>query len=141
MLSLRRQIVRSEIPWDLTQPLPPVCLPYILNSLDLAERWVEVFGKDKLIVRPFEREQLKDGGVVKDCMKLLDMQCYFEISKVRNTRDSRECVKFIELLYDHLPRFVDTKANSSHRDVGELVKSLVPGETYEYPELYKYHAE
>lgn len=44
------------------------------NYYELLERWSDVFGKDNIIAKVYDRDLFKDGDLIKDFCSVLDMQ-------------------------------------------------------------------
>lgn len=110
------------------------------DYLGCIDTWADYFGKNNIIVRPFERKQLKDGDVVKDCLDILDVEGKFSFTKERNIRPSVECIRFLELINEHLPRFQGASLAPYHRDVGDLVKAITDGAPYREPGINEFQS-
>lgn len=76
--SFYQEIVKAEPvfspPFDRWLELLPPFPTSICNSYDMLKNWAEIFGKENLTVRPFEKQQLKNGDVFDDFLSLLGLE-------------------------------------------------------------------
>jgi len=105
--------------------------------LDRIDAWADAFGKDNIIVRPYEPDQLKDGDVVRDCLDILEVEGEYEFSRERSRRPSAACLRFLELMNRSLPRYQGKALNPYHREIGDLVRAVTDGAPPEQPEIRK----
>ena len=103
------------------------------DFLGRIDTWADYFGKGNIIVRPFERKQLKDRDVVKDCLNILNAEGAFTFTRERNKRPSMECIRFLELMNEYLPRFQGNSRNPYHREIGNVVRAVTDGVPFTEP--------
>lgn len=58
------------------------------NYKYITDKWSEVFGKNSLIVRPFEKQQLKDGDVVEDFISTINIERTENIQSVESSESN-----------------------------------------------------
>ena len=133
------RIVRGEpgLKLDLT---PAHLTAPNFDYLSMLDRWARVFGKRNVTVRPFERQQLVDGDVVKDFIDVLGLEGEFVFSREQNKRPSTECIQFLEHMSKYLPRILDDIPHPYRRNIGEKVKTVTEGEPYTCPQFRKYES-
>jgi len=93
----------------------------------MLQPWAEVFGVENVSVRPFEREQLTDGDVVRDFVSLIGCDAAkmnpFENANVSMDRFQME---FLRRILRHVPESIDGKYNKAFERLGRIVHDNIP---------------
>jgi hypothetical protein len=121
------------------KPLQPPDTPEALRHYDhwdLLCRWANVFGRERIICRKFERSLLKDGDIVADFLALagVDGSLPFERPPPSNESLDAQSLEFLRLLNQHVPRFIDKKINRAHTGLGPLLSEISRGPLLTLPE-------
>lgn len=93
----------------------------------ILKKWESVFGKDKIIVKVFERDRMLEGNLLTDFIKALDIKLdnqYVLIPNLNQSLDiySLEYIRIINLCFK---LFVNNQTNyNKYRE--KIVKSLLP---------------
>lgn len=129
------RVVRGESSFDLNIT-PDVKDRWDFNYLKQLDRWAKYFGPENIIVRPFERGQLKDDDAVKDYLDVLGVESEdLTFVERQNKRASKDCVQFLEIMYKYLPRYRGGTQNPDHRMIGDTIKAITDGAPYRAPHL------
>lgn len=78
-------------------------LKYQANYYSILELWKNSFGIKNIIVRPFEKEQMKNGSIVDDFLDIINLKCdksdiNFNSSNFQNISYSGKIIKLINLI-------------------------------------------
>ncbi len=71
------------------------------NYYSTLELWKEAFGVNNIIVRPFEKEQMKNGSVVDDFLETINLnyeKSQLKLKSSRNISQSGKVIKIINLI-------------------------------------------
>jgi hypothetical protein len=91
--------------------------------------WARAFGKENLVVRPFELGQLKDGDALDDFMALLgfgDLSA-FTRPGVRNQSLDAHTVEFLRRINPLVPRWIDGRPNPARAGLVEYLEEISSG--------------
>jgi hypothetical protein len=105
----------------------------VLQRFDYARLlrpWAEVFGKENIIVRPFERQQLLKGDVVTDFFSILGCQENdLERTPDMNQSMDRFQMEFLRHMIRHVPTSIGDTLNESFLCLGKTLHHTVPRTT------------
>lgn len=75
--------------------------------------WAQAFGQENIIVRVFERFQLKDGDVISDFLDVVGVRDNADLARPPRQNESLDVntVRYLRLLNPHVPRFIDGAVN------------------------------
>lgn len=93
--------------------------------------WANVFGAENLIVRPYERRQLKDADVVADYMHIVGLGDLHggTMPKEQNQSLDVATIEYLRLLNIHFPRWAATGAgrNIAREGLAEAIEAISDG--------------
>lgn len=95
----------------------------VYDYLAFLNGWAESFGDENLIVRVFERSQLKDGDVIADFFEALNIEVPAGLDRPARQNESLDIntVQYLRMLNRHMPRFIDGAVNKRRpRLIAEL---------------------
>jgi hypothetical protein len=103
----------------------PFCMPgqtAIERRYDywkILSKWEAVFGKDKIVVRVFEREQMLGGDLLKDFSNLLNINITERYESIKTLNQSLDVcsLEFLRTINPYLPKFQENKINKSRLDI------------------------
>lgn len=103
--------------------------PLIYDYAALLDRLVAVFGEDNVIVRLFDRGQLKDGDLIADYADAigLDTLAGLERPEARNPSLSNLGIRFLEVFNEHVPDRVDGQLNRDRRNLVPVMEEHFSG--------------
>lgn len=103
--------------------------PMIYDYAALLDRLVAVFGEANVIVRLFDRGQLKDGDLVADYADAvgLDPALTLEWPDARNPSLSDLGIRFLESFNQHVPDRVDGQLNKERRNLVPIMEEHFAG--------------
>ncbi len=122
----------QEIKGGKTKPMKidgEIVNPAIYNYDVFLSNWARVFPRENIIVRPYERCQLKDGDVVADFMQILgvdDLSPYERPAVVNQSLDIHT-IEFLRQMNPHIPRFVGDGANKLRDGLAEALEEISVG--------------
>lgn len=126
--------------------VPESHLPYYLDFHQIAQNWAQVFSKDAVIVKRFEKSRFKNGDLLEDfCAALdLDMEGLQRPPRV-NESLTPAAQEMLRLLNRQCPTFLDNRRNPLRQDLVSILernyhgKGLVParGEAEAYMQNFK----
>ncbi|HEX3651213.1 MAG TPA: hypothetical protein VHU18_00135 [Rhizomicrobium sp.] len=121
------------------KPLLPPDMPDALRHYDhwdLLRRWANVFGRERMICRKFERSSLKDEDIIADFLAIVGIAdaLPFERPPPSNESLDAQTLEFLRLLNQHVPRFIDRKINRAHTPLGPLLSQISEGPLLTLPE-------
>jgi hypothetical protein len=85
---------------------------------NILQKWESVFGKENIIVRLFEREQLFEGDLLSDFTKTLKIELK-KYKKVKNLNESLDAdsLDFLRLINHFVPRFINNDINQNRINI------------------------
>ncbi len=104
----------------------------IENLYDYAailDKWAAVFGKDNIIVRPFETSQMAGRNLIADFSNVLGLTIDdgFKIPEDKNRSLDVYTLEFLKLFNRHIPPFVNGRTNKERGDIIELLEAVSHG--------------
>lgn len=107
-------------------------LPYFFDYLLIYREFCEVFGKDKVHVRIFERERLEDRDICKDFLSWLGIQTKSPIkfTKRQNESISEAAQFFLTRLNTNNPPFIDSVPNPLRGQADQRLTRIATGKGY-----------
>lgn len=95
------------------------------NYWEILEKWDSVFGKDKISVKIFERDQLFKGDLLKDFNQeiKLDINDKFIFQSDANLSLDHECCEFLRRFNQYVPRFIDNELNAKRKNIVNLLEN------------------
>ncbi|MBV8978803.1 MAG: hypothetical protein JOZ13_15635 [Alphaproteobacteria bacterium] len=95
----------------------------------LLERWANIFGRENIVCRRFERPLLKDGDVVADFLDAAGIEVHADFERPEEVNEAldAESLEFLRLFNAHVPRFVGKKINPSRDNVVALLSRASRG--------------
>ena len=79
--------------------------PFTLDYFELLNRWAAVFGKENIIVRPYEKQQFKDNDLIADFLNIVGLALTDDfklLEKNANPRLPTETLEYMRLLNSFL---------------------------------------
>jgi hypothetical protein len=116
----------------------------VLNYSTLLSRWENVFGKDNINIRIFDRQCFQKQSLVQNFLMtigLSETECsdFPDDDKVQNVSYDCPSLETLRYLNSYLPRFIDKSINVNRGDIGEVFEKISIGDIK--PRLSKYDAE
>jgi hypothetical protein len=102
---------------DCTETIIEMTKSLVLDYFQICEEWSSLFGKDHIIVRPFEKTQLVNNDIFSDFLSIMGMPVDDKYSGVNNMLNSslkRDALEF-KLIANSLPI-----SNPDIRDIGNI---------------------
>lgn len=102
--------------------------PTIWDYVSVLEGWRQAFGRENIIVRPFERSQMVGGDLIKDFLTAIGFGD-FPIEGAVNKNESLDArsLEFLRRLNKWYPRFVDGRLNTHRRALVLAMEKLSTG--------------
>jgi hypothetical protein len=75
--------------------------PHPLDYFELLGRWAAVFGKENIVVRPYEKQQFKDNDLISDFLSIVGLELtvdFARLAKNANPRLPLEALEYMRLL-------------------------------------------
>lgn len=94
------------------------------NYFELLKRWENVFGKENIVVRRFDKETLVDGNVVEDFINNLQLDFICETQHYVNKSMQKDKLLFLYNLNKHFPRIGGNTVNPFHRYILDAVENV-----------------
>lgn len=134
LLSTYSTAIKSGATYPLRLP-PDRMIRQRYDHWELLERWVRVFGRDRVICRKFERAALRNGDIVDDILEVIgiDPAGYERPEDVNESLDA-ESLEFLRMFNKHVPRFVKRKVNPARDNVVPLLSRASEGALLTLPE-------
>lgn len=106
----------------------PINMP-VYSYVDLVRLWGRAFGDENIIVRPFEREQLRGGDLLGDFMSIVGIDDLTGLQPVvdQNLSLDAQTVEFLRLSNDRFPRWVDGRTNRERLKLVRQLESISTG--------------
>ena len=91
-------------------------------------RWLNIFGKDNMIARPFEKEQFRNQDLVDDFLSLVSPEETLKVKKIanQNVTLSYPAIEIANQLLKFAPSFSPNRANSDYLFNIKGIKYKVP---------------
>lgn len=101
----------------------------VYNYDVFARNWANEFGRENIVVRPFERQQLTEGDVVRDFVSVvgIDPAAEYQVPPRQNLSLDRYTVEFLRRLNPHIPRYVDGAPNRAREGLAEVLETISDG--------------
>lgn len=103
-------------------------LEFNMDYYAILQRWEQVFGREAIVARVFEREKLVDGDVIKDFCSILGLSEDFlgkaVFPKRLNESLDFQTIEFLRLFNEQCPRLVDKKINPGRGNIGSLLQNM-----------------
>ena len=102
----------------------------VYNYHAFLQNWADAFGKENIIVRPFERSQMVGGDAVQDFASVvgLDGLSEYVLPPRRNLSLDVHTVEYLRRLNPHIPRFVNDAPNPLRAGLIELLEEISDGQ-------------
>jgi len=99
---------------------------YRFNYGTIIQLWADVFGKENMIVRAFEKEKLKGENIAQDFLKSIGIDDFsgFVIPTNQNKSMDAKKLEFVRNLNFYFPHFIDHKINEERRVIIDLLNQL-----------------
>ena len=104
-----------------------------LDMLEKLRKWESIVGRENIIVRPFEKEQLKGGDAVADFVASIDPQ----YAITRATSEERNMAISVEGAY-FMARTLSFPANTRNSIEGAIGQIIVSSQSLRTNSMYKY---
>lgn len=99
------------------------------NYYTTALSWAKVFGKENIIVRPFERSQMVNGDVVADYLAAIgisDLSPYRQVEEQNRSLDIH-VIEFLRHLNRHVPRWAQSGRNPGRTGLANVLEAISDG--------------
>lgn len=108
----------------------------IYNYYAFLKNWADEFGKDNIVVCPFERSQMVGGDAVQDFLSVVGIEDLPHYAKPprQNLSLDRYTVEYLRRLNPHVPRFVDNAPNPLRAGLVEALESVSDGAKLTLPQ-------
>jgi len=93
----------------------------------LLEKWAKVFGKENMIVRPFEKSQWRGGSIYSDFMSIFgidNLSSFQDIPESANASLDRAQLVFLAKFNKHVEAFEDDIPNKLRGNIVELLEGM-----------------
>jgi hypothetical protein len=82
---------------------------------NILKKWESVFGRENVIVRIFEREQMFGGDLLSDFTNLLKIDSIqkYKTAKTLNESLDADSLEYLRLINHYVPRFIDNDINQN----------------------------
>jgi hypothetical protein len=99
------------------------------NYWELLSRWADVFGRERIICRKYERGSLKGGDIIQDFLDAIGLDADLAYTHPRHLNESldAECLEFLRLLNRHIPRLTNEGVNKTRGNIVSLLLNLPQG--------------
>ncbi len=94
------------------------------NYFNLLQRWENVFGKENIVVRRYDKDSMPDGNVVDDFIRALGLDFVCETGNYANKSMHNENLFFLNRLNKHLPRVARKTINPFHQYILCAIESM-----------------
>jgi len=103
--------------------------PVIYDYAGLLDRLAAVFGEENIIVRLFDRGQLKDGDLIADYADAIGLDSALKLERpdARNPSLSNLGIRFLEAFNEHVPDRVDGQLNKERRNLVPIMEEHFAG--------------
>lgn len=100
------------------------------DFLALLNKWSEVFGKDRVIVRLFEREAMVDGELYADFFSVVGFEQHGELRRPPDLNRSLDIhtLEFLRRFNAHIPFLAEHGANPDRGALGAILDRISTGE-------------
>ena len=128
--------IRSGSIKDLT--LPRSEKDYFYNFALMLQRWSDLWGKDALDVRIFDRASLKDGDVTSDFFEAIGERLDGDIRLPAGLNQSLDAyaIQFLRLFNTHIPRLTDQGLNPEYGQIASVLAAASRGPKFTLPALH-----
>jgi hypothetical protein len=101
-----------------------------LDYLHLLEMWAQVFGKENLVIRIFEPQQLKDGDLLADFFSVVGFMRQDELLRPEDQNRSFDVytVEFLRRFNAQLPTCVEAGLDRARGDIDEALAAITTRE-------------
>jgi hypothetical protein len=101
----------------------------VYNYYAFLKNWADEFGKDNIVVRPFEHSQMVGGDAVQDFLSVVGIEDLPQYAKPprQNLSLDRYTVEYLRRLNPHVPRFIDNAPNPLRVGLVEALESVSDG--------------
>jgi hypothetical protein len=91
---------------------------------NILQKWESVFGKENIVVRVFEREQMIGGNPLSDFTNLLeiDITKRYKIVKPLNESLDADSLEFLRLINRYIPIFIDNDFNQNRVKIIQFLR-------------------
>ncbi len=75
--------------------------PTTLNYDEMLARWIKVFGKENIVVRPYEKQQFKNQDLIADFLEIIGLDLTADFKKLKKNANPRlptETIEYMRLL-------------------------------------------
>lgn len=79
------------------------------NYFEMLNLWAEVFGKNNLVVRPFEKEQFFKNDLLQDFLKTIDCTAEISDSRLRNQSPPVEFLEVLRIFWKTIPGHLERR--------------------------------
>ncbi len=105
------------------------------NHWATLSRWAQVFGRDRIICRKFERSAMVGGDIVDDFLAIagIDSSGFERPENVNESLDA-ESLEFLRLFNQHVPRFAQGDNNLTRDNIVPLLSKIARGPLLTLPD-------
>lgn len=99
------------------------------NYYTTALAWAKVFGKENILVRPFERSQMVNGDVVQDYLSVIGITDLtpFQMVPEKNRSLDIHVIEYLRQLNRHVPRWAQTGRNPGRTGLADVLEAISDG--------------
>jgi hypothetical protein len=99
---------------------------YFYRFDKILDSWAESFGRDALIVRIFDRRELKNGDVIDDFFDVLGItrDATMNTPKKQNRRLDGQTLQFMRVFNRHVPPLIGSHRNPDYDDAATLLENV-----------------
>jgi hypothetical protein len=92
---------------------------------NILQKWESVFGKENIIVRVFEREQMFEGDPLSDFTNFLgiDIKKRYKTVKVLNESLDIDSLEFLRIINRYIPLFINNKTNQNRIKILQALRT------------------
>jgi hypothetical protein len=101
-------------------------LPARYNYHEITRKWSNIFGKENMIIRTFEKARLQKGSIIDDFLDAIDAEASgdYTIPENQNFSLDGNTLEFLRLLNIHIPVFHDNKVNTEREKILEYLERI-----------------
>lgn len=112
-------------------------LEYNFNYFAILSRWEQVFGKDAIVGRIFDRKKMRSGNVINDFCETIGLgQALIETAEMPprlNESLDHETAEFLRRFNERVPSLLEGEINLDRGNIGELLRSISTRERIAIP--------
>ena len=103
---------------------------------NLVSRWANVFGRENIICRKYEKASLKDGDIIEDFRQAVGLDPTWPYAYPKRLNESLDatCLEFLRLMNKHVPRLTEDGLNKRRGNIVSVLAGVANGPLLTLPE-------